>query len=389
MGSLKTHKLGTRAIHAGQSPDPTTGAIMTPVFMTSTYVQESPGVHKGFEYSRTGNPTRAALEACLADLEEADFGFCFGSGLAAATTVMHLFEQGDHILCGDDLYGGTFRLFDQIWTKHGMEFSFVDLSDPEAVRRNWKPGTKAVWIESPTNPMLKLADIEAIARVTHECGGILVVDNTFMTPYFQRPLPLGADIVLHSTTKYIGGHSDVVGGFLGTSSESIQERLGYLQNAVGAIPGPMDCFLLLRGLKTLHVRMERHEENATQVAHLLESHPRVENVWYPGLKSHPQHELACKQTSGHSGIVTFVLKGDIVHARRFLEALSVFTLAESLGGVESLADHPAIMTHAAVPKELREALGIVDGLVRLSVGIEDIDDLKADLKQALAASMNG
>jgi cystathionine gamma-lyase len=386
MSSDRQWRTDTQAIHAGQQPDPTTGAIMTPVYLTSTYVQETPGVHKGYEYSRTGNPTRTALEKCLAELEGAKHGLCFASGLAAATTVMHLFKQGDHILCGDDLYGGTHRLFNQIWSKHGMEFSAVDLSDPEAVKEGWQPNTRAVWIESPTNPMLKLADIQRVAELTHEMGGILIVDNTFMTPYFQRPIPMGADIVLHSTTKYIGGHSDVVGGFLGTSSDELKDQLAYLQNAVGAIPGPMDCFLLLRGLKTLHVRMDRHAENALAVAQCLEGHANVESVWYPGLESHPQHELAKKQTTGHSGIVTFVLKGDLSHARRFLEALEVFTLAESLGGVESLADHPAIMTHAAVPAEIRQELGIVDGLVRLSVGIEHIEDLLSDLEQALACA---
>ena len=384
MNNSKDKSFETRTIHAGQSPDPTTGAIMTPVYLTSTYIQESPGVHTGYEYSRTGNPTRTALEDCLASLEGAKHGLCFASGCAAAYTVMHLFQSGDHVVCGDDLYGGTYRLFDQVWARHKMEYSFVDLTAEGALDEAIQDNTRAVWIESPTNPLLKLMDIEAIGKKCKERGLLLVVDNTFMTPYFQKPLSLGADIVLHSTTKYIGGHSDVVGGFLGTSSDELNEKLAYLQNAVGSIPGPMDCFLALRGLKTLHVRMDRHASNAMAVAKYLEGHEAVERVFYPGLPSHPQHELSNRQTSGPSGIVTFVIKGGLPAAKAFMENISVFACAESLGGVESLADHPAIMTHAAVPKEHREALGIDDGLIRLSVGIEGEQDLLLDLKKALA-----
>jgi cystathionine gamma-lyase len=378
------HRIDTRAIHAGQAPDPTTGAIMTPVYMTSTYVQDSPGVHKGYEYSRTGNPTRTALEACLASLEGAAHGLAFASGCAAASTLMHLFESGDHIVCGDDLYGGTYRLFQNVWTRHQMRYSFVDASDPALIDAAIEPATRAVWIESPTNPLLKLADIAAIAEVTRRRGVLLIVDNTFMSPYFQRPLELGADVVVHSTTKYLGGHSDVVGGFVGLSDPGLRDRLAYLQNAVGAVPGPMDCFLVLRGVKTLAVRMARHADNAMAVARYLQDHPKVERVVYPGLPSHPQHELAARQMDGYGGIVTFVVQGGFAGAKRFMERLHVFACAESLGGVESLADHPAIMTHAAIPAAQREALGIVDGLIRLSVGIEHEADLLADVEQALA-----
>jgi len=383
MSNRKNWHADTRAIHAGQAPDPTTGAIMTPVYLTSTYVQKSPGEHTGYEYSRTGNPTRTAMEGCLASLEGASHGLGFASGCAAASTVMHLFEAGDHLICGDDLYGGTYRLFDAVWSRHDMAYSFVDLSDPTRLAGAIQENTRAVWIESPTNPLLKLADIRAIAEECKAKGLILIVDNTFMSPCLQTPLALGADIVLHSTTKYIGGHSDVVGGFLGTSDEGLHERLRYLQNAVGSIPGPMDCFLTLRGLKTLPIRMERHDVNARAVAAFLEGHAFVEKVIYPGLESHPQHALACEQASGFGGIVSFVIRGGLAGARAFMENTEVFACAESLGGVESLADHPAIMTHAAIPVEQREALGIVDGLIRLSVGIEHVDDLLSDLEQAL------
>ena len=385
MSSTASRHIETLAIHGGQRPDPSTGAIMTPVYLTSTYVQESPGVHKGYEYSRTGNPTRTALEGCLAALEGASHGLAFASGCAAAATVMHLFEAGDHILCGDDLYGGTYRLFDAVMTRHGLTFSFVDLVDPAALDAAVTPATKAVWIETPTNPLLKLLDIAAIAERCKARGLLLVVDNTFMTPYHQRPLSLGADLVVHSTTKYLGGHSDVVGGAALTNDETLHQRLAYLQNAIGATPGPMDCFLTLRGCKTLHVRMDRHEENARAVADFLVTHPAVERVIWPGLESHPQHELAKRQATGFGGIVTFVLSGGLPAARRFMERLRVFSCAESLGGVESLADHPAIMTHASIPREQREALGIVDGLVRLSVGIEHREDLLDDLRGALEA----
>ncbi len=376
----------TLAVHAGQHPDPTTGAVMTPVYLTSTYAQESPGVHKGYEYSRTSNPTREALERCLAALEGAQHGFAFASGCAAASTLMHLFEAGDHIVCSDDLYGGTWRLFEQVWTHHDLHFSFVDLTDPEALARSVGPRTRGVWIETPTNPLLKLVDIEAVAGIAHARGLLLMVDNTFATPFFQRPLDLGADVVVHSTTKYLGGHSDVVGGFVGTNRDDLAERIGWLLNATGAVPGPLDCFLVLRGTKTLGVRMERHAANALAVAEHLRAHPGVERVIFPGLDDYPQRALAERQMKGPGGIVTFVLRGGLEAARRFMEALEVFTCAESLGGVESLADHPAIMTHATVPVEQRQALGIDDGLIRLSVGIEAVEDLLADLDRALRAA---
>lgn len=379
--------LDTLAIHAGQAPDPSTGAIMTPVYLTSTYVQESPGIHKGYEYSRTANPTRTALEGCLAALEHAEFGLAFASGCAAASTLMHLFEAGDHIVCGDDVYGGTYRLFQNVWTRHRMEYSFVDLATPAALDDAIRPNTKAVWIETPTNPLLRLMDIRELADRCHRRGLMLIVDNTFATPYLQLPLQLGADVVVHSTTKYLGGHSDVVGGFVGTNRHDIYEKLKYLQNAVGAVPGPLDSFLVLRGLKTLHVRMERHCSNTLVIADVLTTHEAVDRVYFPGLPSHPQHALAARQMSGFGGIVTFVLRGKMAAADRFMRSLKVFACAESLGGVESLADHPAIMTHAAIPPEKRASLGIDDGLIRLSVGIEHPDDLKRDVKQALDAAL--
>lgn len=376
--------LGTRAIHAGQNPDPITGAIMTPVYLTSTYIQDKAGEHRGYEYSRTGNPTRTALEGCVAALAGGAHGLAFASGCAATSTLMQLLAPGDHVICGDDVYGGTHRLFDAIYAKMGLEFDFVDLTDPDAVTRAARPTTRFVWLESPTNPMLKMADIAAIAERTHAMGAKLVVDNTFMSPALQSPLALGADIELHSTTKYLNGHSDVIGGVIITSHDDIHERLAYLQNAVGAVPGPMDCFLTLRGLKTLHVRMQRHCENAETIARHLEAHPAIERVLYPGLESHPQHELAKRQMSGFGGMISVVVRGGLAGAAKLLENTRIFCLAESLGGVESLIEHPAIMTHAAVPEAHRAALGIDDGLVRLSVGIEDINDLLADLDQALS-----
>ncbi|NUN13631.1 MAG: cystathionine gamma-synthase [Myxococcales bacterium] len=379
--------LDTLAIHAGQTPDPSTGAIMTPVYLTSTYVQESPGVHKGYEYSRTANPTRTALEHCLAALEHAEYGLAFASGCAAASTLMHLFESGDHIICGDDVYGGTYRLFQNVWTRHRMEYDFIDLANPAIVNNAIRSNTKAVWIETPTNPLLRLMDIGELARICHDKGLLLIVDNTFATPYLQLPLELGADIVVHSTTKYLGGHSDVVGGFVGTNRIDIFDRLKYLQNAVGAVPGPLDSFLVLRGLKTLHVRMERHCTNTLAIVDVLTNHEAVEKVYFPGLSSHPQHRLATKQMAGFGGIVTFVLRGKMAAADQFMRSIKVFACAESLGGVESLADHPAIMTHAAIPASKRAALGIDDGLIRLSVGIEHPDDLKQDVKQALDATI--
>ena len=375
----------TLAIHAGQAPDPTTGALMTPVYLNSTYAQESPGVHKGFEYARTRNPTRDALEACLAALEGGTHGFCFASGLAASDTVLHLLQAGDHVVHSDDVYGGTFRLFDKVVARHGVKFTAADLTKPGALEAAWTPATKLVWLESHTNPMLKVLDLQALAAEAKKRGAIVVVDNTFATPFAQRPLDLGADIVLHSVTKYLNGHSDVVGGALIVRDEELATRLAFLQNAVGAIQGPLDAFLVLRGLKTLAVRMERHERNAFAIARFLEGRPEVERVLYPGLPTHPQHELAARQMRCFGGMISFTLKGGLPEARRFLEAVRIPALAESLGGVESLIEHPAIMTHASVPAEARAALGIADGFVRLSVGIESEQDLLDDLRQALDA----
>jgi cystathionine gamma-lyase len=377
-------RFNTLAIHAGQEPDPTTGAIMTPVYLTSTYVQTSPGQHKGYEYSRTKNPTRKALEDCLAALEGARYGLAFSSGCAAADMLMHLFDVGTHIVCSDDLYGGTFRLFDKVFTRGGLEFSFVDLTDLKNLENAIRPHTKAVWVESPTNPMLKIIDLAALAELCRTHRLVSICDNTFMTPYFQRPLEHGIDVAMHSTTKYLNGHSDVVGGFCCTSDQGLAERMYFLQNSVGGVPGPMDCFLVMRGVKTLPVRMERHQHNATAVAHFLLSHAKVEKVTWPGLSSHPQYALAKKQMKGFGGMMTFVIKGGLPSARAFFKALKIFACAESLGGVESLIEHPAIMTHASVPNEVREKLGIVDGFIRLSVGIEDEQDLIDDLGQALA-----
>ncbi len=378
----KDFGFSTRAIHAGQRPDPTTGAIMTPVYMTSTYVQESPGVHKGWEYSRTHNPTRRAFEDCLASLEGGTHGFAFASGCAATTTVMHFMKSGDHIIAGDDMYGGTFRLFDKILRHNGMQFSFVDLTKPENFAKAIQPNTKMVWLETPTNPTLKLVDIRKIAAEAKKHGILVAVDNTFMSPFFQRPLALGADFVVHSVTKYIGGHSDVVGGAVVTNRADLAEKLQFLTNSMGGIQAPFDAFLSLRSLKTLPIRMKAHEANAMAIAKFLESHPKVAKVIYPGLASHPQHALAKEQMLGMGGMITFYIKGGMESARTFLENVSVFALAESLGGVESLIEHPAIMTHASVPLENRKALGIDDSLIRLSVGIEDLEDLMADLKMA-------
>jgi cystathionine gamma-lyase len=379
-------RFDTLAIHAGQEPDPTTGAIMTPVYLTSTYVQTSPGQHKGYEYSRTKNPTRKALEDCLATLEGARYGLAFSSGCAATDMLMHLFEAGSHIVCSDDLYGGTFRLFDKVFTRGGLEFSFVDLTDLKNLEKAIRPQTKAVWVESPTNPMLKIIDLAALAELCRTHRLVSICDNTFMTPYFQRPLECGIDVAMHSTTKYLNGHSDVVGGFCCTNVQGLAERMYFLQNSVGGVPGPMDCFLVMRGVKTLPVRMERHQHNAAAVAHYLCSHRKVETVTWPGLGSHPQHALAKKQMKGFGGMLTFVIKGGLPAARAFLTTVKLFACAESLGGVESLIEHPAIMTHVSVPKETREKLGIVDGFIRLSVGIEDEQDLIEDLEQALAVA---
>jgi cystathionine gamma-lyase len=377
-------KFATRAIHAGQAPDPTTGAIMPPIYATSTYVQESPGVHKGYEYSRTQNPTRMAYERCLADLESGEHGFAFASGMAATATILELLDAGSHVVAMDDLYGGTRRLFSGVRERSaGLDFSYVDLSDIAAAEAALRDDTAMVWIESPTNPLLKLVDLEAIVALAKNSGALVVVDNTFATPCLQRPLELGADMVMHSATKFINGHSDMVGGVVVVSDDALAERLAYLQNSIGAVAGPFDSFLALRCVKTLDVRMERSCRNAMQIARWLEGHAGVERVIYPGLESHPQHELAKRQMPGFGAIVTFFIKGDLGSARRFLERCEVFSLAESLGGVESLVDHPAIMTHASVPAAERAKLGISDTLIRLSVGIEDIDDLVADLDRAL------
>jgi len=378
--------LDTLAIHAGQSPDPTTGAVMTPVYLTSTYAQASPGVHRGFEYSRSQNPTRFALEACLAALEGGRHGFAFASGLAATDCVLHLLDAGAHVVASDDVYGGTFRIFDKVFRRLGVSFTHVDMTDPANVERAMRPETRLVWIESPTNPMLKIVDLAAVAAIARARGARSAVDNTFATPFFQRPLDHGVDVVVHSTTKYLNGHSDVVGGAVVTSDDALAERIRFLQNAVGGVAAPMDSFLVLRGLKTLHVRMERHAANALVLARLLEGHPQVERVIYPGLPSHPQHALARRQMRGFGGMLSFVLRGGLPAAKAFLEALRIFACAESLGGVESLAEHPAIMTHASVPRETREQLGIADGFLRLSVGIEAVDDLRADLERGFEAA---
>ncbi|HVJ55207.1 MAG TPA: PLP-dependent aspartate aminotransferase family protein [Aliidongia sp.] len=378
--------ISTRAIHAGQSPDPTTGAIMPPIYQTSTYVQESPGIHKGYEYSRSQNPTRMAYERCIADLESGVQGYAFASGLAGIATILDLFESGSHIIASDDLYGGTYRLFARVREKSaGLKFSFVDMSDPANVAAAIRPETKLIWIETPSNPMLKLIDLEAVAKIAREHGIIAAADNTFATPVVQRPIEHGFHMVMHSATKYLNGHSDMVGGIVVVGDHpELAEKLAFLHNAVGAIQGPFDSFLALRGLKTLPLRLRQHCTAALEVARWLERHPKVDKVFYPGLESHPQHALARRQMDGFGGMVTMTMKGGLDEARRFLERCELFALAESLGGVESLIEHPAIMTHASVPPAQRAALGISDTLCRLSVGIEDIQDLIADLANALA-----
>lgn len=386
MADLKNRQgFSTRAIHAGQRPDPTTGAVMMPIYATSTYVQESPGVHKGYEYSRSQNPTRHALEACVADLENGVHGLAFASGLAAMGTVLELLDSGDHVIAMDDLYGGSYRLFENVRKRSAaLEFSFVDLSDPAQFEAAITPKTRMVWVESPTNPLLKLVDLAAISRIAKANNILMVCDNTFATPYCQRPLDFGADIVVHSITKYLNGHSDVVGGVvvIGDNAD-LKERLFYLQNAVGSILGPFDSFLALRGLKTLALRMRQHCESALTVAQHLEAHPKIERVIYPGLASHPQHALAASQMDAFGGMITAFIKGDIEDARKFLERCEIFALAESLGGVESLIEHPAIMTHASVPSEVRAELGISDTLIRFSVGVENVEDLIAEIDTAL------
>jgi len=374
----------TLAIHAGQEPDPTTGAVMTPVYFTSTYAQSGPGEHKGFEYSRTRNPTRDALQGCLAALENGKHALAFASGLAATDAVLHLLSAGDHIVLSDDLYGGTFRLADKVFKRLGIEQTYVDVIDPRAVEGAMRANTRLLWVETPTNPMLKICDLAALAAICSKRGVISVCDNTFATPFFQRPLELGFDVVAHSMTKYLNGHSDVVAGALALRRDDLHEKLAFLQNAVGAQLGPMDSFLVLRGLKTLHVRMERHEQNARRVVEALRGHPKVQRVSWPGMAEHPQHQLARRQMSGFGGMVTMVLNGGLAAARTFLKSLRIFICAESLGGVESLIEHPAIMTHASIPPEARRKLGIEDGFIRLSVGIENSQDLVDDLTQALS-----
>jgi len=376
----------TRAVHAGQSPDPATGAVVTPIYATSTYVQSSPGVHQGFEYSRSQNPTRFAYERCAADLEGGDAGFAFASGLAATSTVLELLDTGDHLVALDDIYGGTRRLFEQVRRRSaGLSFSYSDLRDRTALEAVLTPKTRMIWVESPSNPLLKLVDLEMIASVAGARGILTVADNTFATPWSQRPLEYGFDLVIHSATKYLNGHSDIIGGVAVCRGRELAERLGYLQNAIGGIAGPFDSFLALRGLKTLSLRMERHSANALRIASWLERHPKIERVLYPGLPSHPQHPLARRQMrGGFGGMIGAVARGGLTDVKNFLARCQLFALAESLGGVESLIEHPAIMTHASVPPEVRRQLGFDDGLVRLSVGIEDVDDLIADLDQALA-----
>ena len=382
----------TKALHVGQEPEGMTGAIIPPIFATSTYVQESPGVHKGFDYARSHNPTRYAYERCVAALEGGVAGFGFSSGMAASSTVLELIPANSHIIAGDDLYGGTYRLFERVRKQSmGLEVTYVDLSDPKTVRANLeaarRPNTKMVWVETPTNPLLKVVDLAQIGDFATKEGYISVCDNTFASPYLQRPLEYGFSLVVHSATKYLNGHSDVVGGIVITgSNKEVTERMGFLQNAIGSVPSPFDCFLILRGVKTLAVRMDRSSSNALEIASFLESHPQVERVIYPGLKSHPQYEVAQRQMRAGGGMISMVIKGGIDASRKFLENVRVFSLAESLGGVESLIEHPAIMTHASIPKEIREKSGIADGFIRLSVGIEDLADLRADLEAGFKAA---
>lgn len=378
-------KFSTKAIHVGQGADPTTGATIVPVYQTSTYTQDAVGDHKGYDYSRTVNPTRVALEQQLASLENAQYGSAFASGMAATSAVLNLLSSGDHVVVTDDLYGGTYRLFSKVLERYGLSFTYVDMADIEAVRAAIKPNTKMFWVETPTNPLLKLIDIRAVAAL-RQPGAYVVVDNTFASPYFQQPLSLGADVVVHSTTKYIGGHSDVIGGVAITNDKAIHDVIKFHQNAVGGVPGPHDAWLTMRGAKTLALRMREHAKNAQAVAEFLETHDQVDRVYYPGLPSHPQHELARRQMSGFGGMVSFTLKGPEQRAIDFAHRMKYFSLAESLGGVESLICHPARMTHGSIPKEEREKRGVTDGLLRLSVGIEDIEDLLEDLRSALAAT---
>ncbi len=379
------HRFATRSVHAGQVPEPLAGAVMTPIYQTSTYVQSALGVHKGYEYARTQNPTREALERNVASLEGGSHGFAFGSGLAALDSVLKLLRSGDHVVCGDNVYGGTHRLMERVYGEFGVRFSFVDMRGIDAIEAALTPATRMIYCETPTNPMMNLVDLAAVGDLTRAHGYLYVVDNTFATPFFQRPLERGADIVLHSTTKYLNGHSDMVGGLLITPRDDLAERLGFLQNAAGGVPGPMDCWLALRGLKTLPLRLRQHDANGRRIAEWLSRRPEVKALYYPGLPSHPQHELACRQMSGFGGMIALDL-GDAARARRFVERTRVFALAESLGGVESLIGHPATMTHASVPPAMRQRLGLTDSLVRLSCGVEDVEDLLEDLDRAFAES---
>src|SRR6266511_2749984 len=377
------NRFGTRAVHAGKIPDPLAGAVMTPIYQTSTYIQEGLGRHKGYEYARTRNPTREALERNVAALEGGRHGFAFGSGLAALDAVLKLLSQGDHVVSGENLYGGSHRQMTHVWARLGLEFTFVDAADAGELAAAVTPRTRMIYAETTTNPMMRLCDLAAAGETARRAQALFVVDNTFATPYFQRPLEFGADVVLHSTTKYLNGHSDMVGGLLVTGRDDLAERLGFLQNAIGAVPGPFDCWLALRGTKTLALRMRQHDANGRRVAEWLEKHPRIQRVYYPGLRSHPQHELAARQMKGFGGMLSVEL-GDTAFARSFVERTKIFALAESLGGVESLIGHPASMTHASVPPEMRRRMGLTDSLIRLSVGIEDAEDLIGDLDQALA-----
>jgi cystathionine gamma-lyase len=381
------YRLGTRAIHAGQSPDPSTGAVMTPIYATSTYVQQSPGVHQGYEYSRSHNPTRFAYERCVAALEGGNNGYAFASGLAATSTVLDVLDSGSHVICMDDVYGGTYRLFERVRRRSaGLDFDFVDLNDMAALEAAVKPNTKLIWCETPTNPLLKIVDIARLAEFARKRGIRLAVDNTFSSPILQRPLELGAHLVMHSATKYLNGHSDMVGGMIVVGDDAeLAEQMTYLQNAVGGVQGPFDSFLALRGLKTLHLRMKAHCANAGELAAWLNTHPAIEKVVYPGLAAHPQHELAKRQMDGFGGMISIYLKGGLAAARSFMERTKLFACAESLGGVESLVNHPAIMTHASIPADRRAALGVTDNLVRLSVGVEDVADLRDELATALAS----
>jgi cystathionine beta-lyase/cystathionine gamma-synthase len=384
MKTDQSQGFATRAIHAGQAPDPSTGAVMLPIYATSTFKQRSPGVHTGFEYARTRNPTRDALERNVASLEGATHGFAFSSGLAATDVVLKVLSAGDHVICGENVYGGTHRLMTQVFERLGLSFSFIDTREPQRVADAITDRTRMIYVETPTNPMMQLTDLAAVGALTSERGLLFVVDNTFATPALQQPISFGADVVLHSTTKYLNGHSDMVGGILVTTRDDLAEQFGFLQNAAGAVPGPMDAWLALRGTKTLHLRMERHDASGRQIAAFLTAHAAVERVYYPGLPDHPQHELAKRQMRGFGGMISLDV-GSLERARIVVERTRVFALAESLGGVESLIGHPASMTHASVPKAMRDAMGLTDGLVRLSVGVEDIDDLLADLDQALTA----